>query len=214
MPVDVELVLAVDSSSSIDPFEFNLQIEGIAQAFRHPEFLGTLQSLRQGLAVTVVHWSAGYRNKQVVAWRRIADAASAEAFAHEVETGPRQYPGSYTAIGLAIEFSARLLDSNAFAGGRRAIDVSGDGRNNSGPAPAEARDRAVARGIIINGLAITDGDDSLGTYYQENVSGGPGSFVMTIDGYRDIVDAMRRKILREIAPSVSQLDAPEPPRRG
>ncbi len=198
--VELELVLAVDTSISVDSHEFALQIDGLARAFRDPNVIAAIKDAgEEGIAVSVVQWGVGLEQRVAVDWTRIRDAASAESFASEIERLPRFFSGNGTAITRAIAYSSKLFLGNGLEGRRRVIDVSGDGRNNSGAHPAAIRDRVVSNGIVINGLAILDGDLSLGAYFEENVTGGPASFVIVARTFDDFAAAMREKLLREIA---------------
>ena len=203
IPVDLELVLAVDVSGSVDEREYALQMIGIAEALRLPEVGELIASHEWGVALTLVHWSGGHINRQVVPWRLLRDRADALSFAAEVEKAHRSNWANQTALGYAIQFCARLIDSNAFAGRLRRIDLSGDGRNNSGMAPTVARDAALARHITVNGLPILDGDPGLGDYFTAFVAGGEDAFVITAETYQDFAKAFRTKLLRELSPKLA-----------
>lgn len=196
--VDLELVLAVDSSGSVSFGEFQLQAVGIARALRDPEVIEAIQTWTpKGVAVSVVHWSG--RGQQLVAvdWTRIGDRASAEALATRIEAMGRSLIGE-TAIGNLLRFAIDHMERGPFHGVRRIVDVSGDGMSNAGDAPEPIRDAATAGGITINGLAILNDDRTLDLYYADHVIGGPGAFVMTAQDYRDFARAMRFKLLQEI----------------
>ncbi len=197
-PVSVELVLAVDTSISVSHAEYQLQMQGIADAFRHPDILDLITSQPGGVAVTVVHWSLGSLNSQAVDWQHLDSIASALIFAHQVETAPREHAGRGTSIGSAIRYCTLLITRNTFTGQALKIDISGDARSNSGGAPEFARDAAVALGITINGLTIADGDANLAQYYQNRVIGGNEAFVISITRKDDFARAMRQKIRREL----------------
>ncbi len=208
-PVELELVLAVDTSASVSNDEYTLQMAGIANAFRHPEVLEAITSYGvSGVAVTVVQWSAGDQQMQSVRWHHVSDADSAERLARKIEVSPRAFGVNTTAIGSALRFSVRLFDGNGFAGRRQTIDVSGDGRNNAGLVASTERDRAVAAGVTVNGLAILNGDTELARYYRINVMGGARAFVDTADDFVDFARAIRDKLIREISPIVAQ--GPQP----
>lgn len=199
VPVSLELVLAVDASSSVSSEEFALQMRGLAEAFRHPTVITAIQGTgAQGIAVGLVQWSDNRKQIVAVDWRQIRNAAEAEAFAAEIDSAPRFLVGGGTAIGGALEFSMRQLEINGFRGQRQVIDVSGDGRTNQGPQPASRRDLAVSRGITINGLAILNEDPIIDGYYARNVIGGPGAFVMTANDYAAYGIAILAKLVREI----------------
>jgi Protein of unknown function (DUF1194) len=196
--VDLALLLAVDSSGSVNFGEFQLQTVGIAQALRDPEIVEAIQAWApKGVAVSVVHWSG--RGQQLVAvdWTRIGDRASVEALAVRIEGMGRSLIGE-TALGDVLRFAIEHFERGAFGGVRRVVDVSGDGRSNAGVAPAPVRNAATAAGVTINGLAILNEDLALDMYYADHVIGGPGAFVLTAKDYRDFARAMRLKLLQEI----------------
>lgn len=199
-PVDLELVLAVDSSSSVSPGEFNLQMQGLASAFRSPDVQSAIQVAGDlGIVVAMVQWSDNRKQTVAIDWLMVRDPSSAEAFAREIDNTPRYLIGGGTAIGGAVNFSAHQLRINGFEGRRKVIDVSGDGRTNQGSNPARARDDAVAEGITINGLAILNEDALVDRHYLANVIGGTGSFVMNADDYSDFARAIVEKLIKEIA---------------
>lgn len=203
--VELELVLAVDTSASVDNAEFRLQMGGIANAFRHEDVIAAIRLYGEtGIAVTLVQWSAGDQQAQSVRWHHVRDTAGGEAFAAAVERAPRRFAVNTTAIGSALRYSTRLFSTSPYRGRRRSIDLSGDGRSNAGLIADAERDRAVAAGITVNGLAILNGDVKLERYYRINVIGGPASFVMTAENFTDFARAIRDKLLREIAPVVAQ----------
>lgn len=217
LPVDLELVLAIDTSTSVDADEFALQREGLAEAFMHPDVVGAIRAAGEdGVAVTVVQWSGPYRQRSVVGWTLVRDASEAAEFAARVRAAPRRVRGM-TDIGGAIRFSVAAIEGNEFEGRRRVIDISGDGTSDSGSSGAE-RDRAVARGITINGLVIFNEDIDLGAlanfeledHYAGYVVGGAGAFLMKADDFVDFRIAIRRKLVREIAgPATARRAAPD-----
>ena len=160
--------------------------------------IDAITALPRGVAVALVVW-AGVQ-ETAVAWRRLTDRASAEDFAARVEAAlPSALAGGNTALGDALIRSLEELAGNGFDG-RAKIDVSGDGRSNSGAFPGQVRDGAVRAGVTINGLAIPNEQPNLAEFYRMNVIGGPGAFVMTADDYHDFGEALRRKLIRELAP--------------
>ena len=198
--VDLELVLAVDSSLSVDREEFALQMRGLADAFRDPNVIAAIQaSGDHGIAVCLVHWASIMGQSLALDWTVIRGAASAERFARRVEEVPRLLVGGSTSITSALKYSIRQVLENRFEGRRMVIDVSGDGRHNQGIGPTGQRDLAVALGITINGLAILNEDRELDLYYRDHVIGGTGAFVITARNFRDFAEAMVRKLVREIA---------------
>lgn len=208
--VDLELVLAVDVSFSIDRFEARQQRDGYVAALAHPAVIAAARSGEHGrIAVTYVEWSEPGYQRQLIPWRIIDGDDSAEAFAAELAAQPmtRSY---YTSISHAIAFSARLIAENAYDGARKVIDVSGDGPQNQGYPVREARDAAVAAGIVINGLPILNDrpnpvgvanpiEAGLDLYFTEQVIGGPGAFIVPAEGFDSFRAAILAKLVREIA---------------
>lgn len=200
--VDMQLVLAVDASGSVDEYEYRLQLNGIAQGFRDE---GVIQAIGDGplgrIAVALVVWAESRRPKARTAWYIIDDAAGARGFANLVRGFGRPVGGG-TGIGKAMFFAVRMIETSGLSSRRRVIDVSGDGRETTfrewSVPPDQARHAAIDRGITINGLAITAEDKELESYYATQVIAGPGSFVMTAASIEDFEAAMRAKLLREI----------------
>ncbi len=212
-PVSIELVIAVDTSMSIDAFEYGLLMKGIAHAFRTPEIVDLIGQ-QNGVAVALFQWSSEVHAQYMIPWQLLKDPASVSSFAAKVETAERDPNRVFTGIGEAIEFGVRSISENAFEGRQLKIDVSGDGRNNIGVPPSIPRRAANALGIVINGLPIltyTDvGSYDLETYYREKVIHGPGAFVEIADDYDDFARAFLRKLRRELTPLVSQENAAPP----
>ncbi|MFQ5776011.1 MAG: DUF1194 domain-containing protein [Kiloniellaceae bacterium] len=199
-PVDLELVLAVDASSSVSTAEFELQIRGLAEAFRSREVIEAIRASGDlGIAVALIQWSDNRKQFLAVDWTAVGDQPSALALAAEIEGTPRFLVGGGTAIGGALRFAMRQFDRNGFAGRRKVIDVSGDGRTNQGSQPSRVRDLAVARGITINGLAILNEDPTVDSYYFAHVIGGTGAFVMTANDYEAYGLAILAKLIKEIS---------------
>ncbi len=204
LPVDLELVLAVDASGSVDAREFALQLSGIAAAFRSPE---VVQAVAEGpygrIAVALVLWAGHNNPKAISSWVLVQDSVTAARFASLVEAFPRGNIDGATGIGKAIVFSARALTSNAFAGERLVIDVSGDGRENPPDDWTlmlnEGRAFAASRDVAVNGLAILTEDPTLDVYYRYHVIRGPGAFVEVAATFEDFAEAIHRKLIREIA---------------
>lgn len=205
--VDLELVIAVDVSYSMDVDELAVQREGYAQAIVSKEFL---QAMRSGpnskVAVTYFEWSASSDQKIIIPWRVIDGPESADAVASEIMKTPVRR-GSRTSISGAINFAMPLFEENPHRGLRRVIDISGDGPNNNGEPVTSARDAALEKGVIINGLPImvkepsysTMDIDDLDLYYEDCVIGGPGSFVVSIDDRDKFKEAIRTKLILEVA---------------
>lgn len=200
--VDLELVLAVDSSGSVDEDEYALQLEGIAAGFRDPAVHGAITSGPAGkIAVNLLSWAEPQEPKTETGWFILKGAEDAEAFARLVQGMPRSQNGA-TGLGEGIAAAVRAIIRNNLEGKRRVIDVSGDGEET--PARdyvlrlAEARNMADAHGVIVNGLAIQNEASALHGYYRDKMRTGPGSFVIAVRNYQDFAEAMRRKLLREI----------------
>jgi hypothetical protein len=210
--VDVELVLAVDISYSMDLDELALQREGYAQAIVSKEFLQALKSGPTGrIAVTYFEWAASSDQKIVLPWQVIDGPEAADAVAAEIIKAPIRR-ASRTSISGAINFAVPLLEENPYHGLRRVIDVSGDGPNNNGMPVTMARDAALEKGIVINGLPImvkepsysTMDIDNLDYYYEDCVIGGPGSFVVTIKNRDKFKEAIHTKLVMEVAGRVPE----------
>jgi Protein of unknown function (DUF1194) len=203
IPVDLELVIAVDVSASMDREEFLLQRSGYREAIRHPDFVrAILSGDRRRIAATYVEWSGRRWQKVIVPWRLIDGQESAEAFAVALDKQPLVLARG-TSISAALTFGAALFEANGFAGDRKAIDVSGDGPNNYGQPVTEARDAAVASGIVINGLPIVIAPSpivpDLARYYSECVIGGPGAFMLPVANEAELALSIRRKLILEVA---------------
>jgi hypothetical protein len=206
-PVDLELVIATDSSGSIGDEEAHVQRQGVAAAFRSEELAKVLSLGVYGkIAVAYLDWSNQFDNTVVVDWTIIKDKASAAAFADQLESLPRTY-GRRTSISSAIVSGMDLLEGNAYEGTRRTIDISGDGPNNFGLSLAPVREEAIAKGITINGLPIIlEGTQwernsfaEIDKYYANCVIGGRGAFAIIARGYNDFARAVRRKLILEIS---------------
>lgn len=216
--VDLELVLLADASLSIDDAEIRFQREGYATALTHPQ---VLNAIRRGLlgriAITFVEW--GYEDSQeiVVPWTIIDGAVSATSFANALVAAPRKAYGM-NAIGSALAAAHALIEGNDISGLRRVIDLSADSANNWAGIPIPvARSAALKAGLIINGLAILCREDAcsgqpiaydLVEAFKQHIIGGPGSFVVTVDGKASFAEAVRRKLLLEIAGDDRPVTAP------
>jgi len=205
--VDVELVIAVDVSYSMDPDEQALQREGYIVGLTSPEFLNALQQGAHGrIAVTYFEWAGAADQRIVVPWRLIDGPVAAKAFTDAIAAVP--YRRAYrTSISGALHFALPLFEASGFRGLRRVIDVSGDGVNNQGDPVAIVRDTVLERGITINGLPIllkrpspaTMDIEDLDIYYEDCVIGGPGAFVIPIRERGQFREATRTKLVQEIA---------------
>jgi Protein of unknown function (DUF1194) len=205
--VDVELILAVDVSYSMDMDELAVQREGYAQAIVSKEFLQALKAGPTGkIAITYFEWAASSDQKIIIPWRVIDGPESAGAVSDEILKTPIRR-ASRTSISGAIYFAMPLFEENQYKGLRRVIDISGDGPNNNGEPIVPARDEALSKGIVINGLPImvkepsysTMDIDNLDWYYEDCVIGGPGSFVVPIKDREKFKEAIRTKLLQEVA---------------
>jgi len=207
IPVDVELVLAVDVSYSMDPDEQALQREGYVQALSSREFL---QALREGatgkVAVTYFEWAGPLDQKIIMPWRLIEGPESADAVAAELAAAPYRR-ASRTSISGGLIFAKSLFEHSGYRGLRRVIDVSGDGTNNAGALVVPTRDDVLASGITINGLPImlkrpmrgSMDIEHLDVYYEDCVIGGPGAFVVPIHERKQFIEATRTKLVLEIS---------------
>ena len=216
VPVDLELVLAVDTSSSVSGSEYELQMKGLAEAFRNPAVVSAIRSAGDlGIAVTLVQWAESSRQERAVPWRLVRNAADAAELARAIDEVPRLIHGGATGISFAIAYGVQQLENNGYVGLRRVIDISGDGRANHGPAPSRGRDAAVARGVTINALAILDEIPMLDRYFRSQVIGGSGAFVMVARDWVDFAEAIVLKLIREIAdtPVATLPDQPADGRR-
>jgi hypothetical protein len=210
-PVDLQLVLAIDVSKSVDRNEASLQRNGYVRAFSDPQVIAAILSGPHGrIAVTYWEWSGPNQQSWVVDWRILDSAEAAQAFS-KVLSERFIARGENTSISGAIYHFMALFDVSHAQSDRRVIDISGDGPNNTGEIVRAARKAAVAAGITINGVAINSTEPSgyslpdLDVYYRECVIGGPGSFVIAADGFESFADAIRRKLIAEVANRPSDL---------
>jgi hypothetical protein len=206
-PVDLQLVLAVDTSGSVDHLRFELQKQGYVAAFRHPRVLAAITSgPTRSIAVTMTQWTGPALQAQVVPWTLLKGDASILGFAAAIEDAPRQLFFGGTSISGAIDHAMTLFPQSAYRGTRQVVDVSGDGSNNRGRSPTLARDEAVAAGAVINGLPITVLEPDLERYYRDNVIGGPGSFAIAAENFEAFGDAILKKLIIEIADTEPALE--------
>jgi hypothetical protein len=209
--VDLLLVFAADVSRSVDQQKFQLQRDGYAAAITNARVLDAIRSgPHHRIGVCFVEWSGAGAQKVVIDWAIIQDSASAQMFAAQIAEAPRSF-ADRTSISGAIEFSLAQLEKTPFESPRRTIDVSGDGTNNAGRDVKLARDEALAKGVTINGLVIlserplswnaehTNPPGGLDKYYQNNVIGGPGAFVMVAEDFNSFGQAIINKMIAEIA---------------
>ena len=212
-PVDLELVLAIDSSTSVDSQEFLLQRHGLAEAFRHPDVIRAIIGAgSRGIAVSLIQWAGPDSRRVSVDWTRVFDQNSSWQLAAEIDAISRLVIG-LTDISGAIGFSVRHMSANNYDGFRRVIDISGDGTGNAARS-AVARDLALALGITINGLIIHSIEYDLGVladielrnYFNRHVIGGFGAFLMEARDFEDFQVAIKRKLIREISgPGIAKI---------
>src|SRR5256886_1528987 len=209
--VDLLLVLAADVSRSIDDGEFNLQRKGYAAAMTDPRVLRAIAGGRNhAITITFIEWWGASAQNVVVDWTVVRDEEAAGGIAATMIAAPRSFLGR-TSISAAIDYSLERLAAASPQAEKRIIDVSGDGTNNSGRPVTEARDQAVASGVTINGLAIintqanpgyafhTQPPGGLPKYFEENVIGGPGAFLLQVENFDTFAEAITRKLVTEIA---------------
>ena len=198
--VDLQLILAVDVSGSVNQTRFELQKRGYVAAFRDARVLNAIRSGNaKAIAVTMVQWTGPTMQVQLMPWTRVKDEASVNAFADRIANAPRQLFSGGTSISGVIDHAIDLFQRSPFPAGRKVIDVSGDGANNRGRPAEAARDDAVQAGIVINGLPILEIEPDLEEFYRRNVIGGPNAFVIAVSRFDEFGDAIIRKLILEIA---------------
>ena len=206
--VDLQLVLAVDCSGSVNQTRYELQKKGYAEAFRSAEVLSAIRSgRRQAIAVCMTQWTGPSMQHVALPWQRIADKGSADDFGARVDAMPRMLYSGGTSVSGAIDHGMTLFPQSPLQGTRRVIDVSGDGANNRGRSASDARDDAIKAGITINGLPIMALEPNLDAYYRDNVIGGDTAFMVVAESYETFGAAVRRKLIQEIADVPDQATA-------
>jgi hypothetical protein len=199
--VAIELVLALDASASMSREEFDLQISGLAAAFKDPAVLRAVQDLAPlGVAVSVTQWGGPGESRVVVPFTHITTPTESKAFGFVLSLNTQNFRAASTSIATAIESGVALLEENVFEGRRRVIDVSGDGKDNSGLDLDAMRDLALNSGVTVNGLAIESEQPELFEYYKKHVIIGADSFALRAVEFADFPRAMREKLLRELRP--------------
>jgi len=197
--VDLELILMADGSGSIDHAEFLLQRRGYARALRDRRVIDSIRFGPKGrIALAYVEWSGPDFHEPIVPWSVIRTNQDIDAFARRLEEHPREIFSGGTALGDAILYGVSSLETNAFIGDRRVIDLSADGSDKDGLDAAVGRAQAVARGITVNGLPIIGDWPELEAFFKANVIGGPGAFYVPAYDFRDFEVAVRKKLIREI----------------
>jgi hypothetical protein len=206
-PVDLQLVLAVDVSRSIDEVEAELQRRGYVEALTDGRVIDAILSgEHKRIAVCYTEWAGTHYQVVVIDWTVIDSAAAARRFAEKLAEAPRTSQ-SWTAVGAALAHAGQRFEKAGFNAKRRVIDISGDGRTNDGPPAELIRDKLVAQGIVVNGLPVMVNrtnfgrppDLTLDKYYGENVIGGPGSFMIVADNFDQFGRAVRSKLVREVS---------------
>ena len=214
--VDLQLVLAVDVSRSIDEVEAELQRRGYIEALTNDRIIDAILSgEHKRIAVCYTEWAGTHYQMVVIDWSLLDSAGAARRFAEKLAEAPRTSQ-SWTAVGAALAFAGQRFDNSGFHSKRRVIDISGDGRTNDGPPAELVRDKLVTQGIVINGLPVMMNrtnfgrppDSGLDKYYEENVIGGPGSFMISASNFDDFGRAVRTKLVREISMRPSRRAAP------
>jgi hypothetical protein len=214
--VDLLLVLAADISRSVDDRKFRLQRDGYAAAITDPRVVRAMAGGPMGrIAICFVEWAGDTDQALVMDWTSVGNADEAAAVAKRIKDAPRAFMGR-TSISAAIDYSLGLMARSPFQSDRRVIDVSGDGTNNSGRPVTEARDGAIAQGVTINGLVIlseiplatnpmhTHPPGGLTQYYEKNVIGGPGAFVVEAESFEAFGQLLISKLIKEIAEASSR----------
>ena len=206
-PVDLQLVLAVDVSRSIDEVEAELQRRGYIEALTNERVIDAILSgEHKRIAICYTEWAGTHYQVVVIDWTMLDSPTAARRFAEKLAEAPRESQ-SWTAVGAALAHAGQRFENSGFAPKRRVIDVSGDGRTNDGPPAEIVRDKLVAQGIVINGLPVMMNRTNFGRppdlmldkYYEENVIGGPGSFMIVADNFDHFSRAVRTKLVREIS---------------
>ena len=203
-PVTIELVLALDCSASVDIQEFRQQLRGLAQAFGDPDVTKAVANLAPlGVAVAMIQWGGEGDTHVTLPFTVLNSKTDAIAFGLRIGQSKRRIRASVTSITTAISDGQALIEANQFEGQRLVIDISGDGKDNSGLDLDAARQNAKAAGITINGLPIEADDTNITPYYRDQVVIGASSFVEPAKDFKDYARAIRAKLLRELAPLAS-----------
>jgi hypothetical protein len=198
--VDLQLVLAVDASGSVDQRRFNLQKQGYVKAFQDQRVLAAIRSgAFQSIAVTMFQWTGPLLQSEVIPWMIIRDEATAGAVSRAIAAAPRRIFGGGTSISGAIDFGVTRFARGEWQSDRKVIDISGDGSNNGGRPASRARDEAVSLGITINGLPILSIEPWLEEHFRDEVIGGPGAFLVVARDFESFGEAIVKKLVAEIA---------------
>jgi hypothetical protein len=209
--VDLALVQACDTSASVSPREWKLELDGVAAAFRDPGVIAAIRAgPRRRIAVALMTWADASQPKDMSNWYLIDSAETAEAFARLVEQFPRK-PDGGDGIGSALAEAVSALDRSGFEATRKIVDISGDGSETPPREKAIVLPQAIsladASGVTVNGLAIVSDEPNIESYYEAHVVTGPGHFVVRADDYKYFAVAFRKKLLRELSAVVSNGDS-------
>ncbi|MEM9059936.1 MAG: DUF1194 domain-containing protein [Pseudomonadota bacterium] len=199
----LELVLAMDVSRSVINDEYNLQMGGMANAFRDPEIIDAIGWIPGGVMATMTQWSGPGQQSQSVGWRHLTNPDTVVSFAREIDFAKRDFFQSFTAIGDALWHANSLSATNPRVCKRRVIDVSGDGISNRGREPVRVADALAANGVTINAVVIRGARPDPAEYYIDNVVRGPGAFLEVAETFHDYARAIRQKLLRELTPALA-----------
>lgn len=212
--MELHLVLAFDVSASVNDVEFDLQRTGTALALRSDIVAAAIDRAPGGVAIAIVQWSSVTRQALGLDWVELHNEADVARYADAVAEMPRRLPGGGTMIHSGLEFAARLLEAAPRHARRQVIDIAGNGQSDDPKRLLVTRDRLLSQGIVINGLAIEEDDETLTNYFDRYVIGGSNAFVITASGFEDFTSAMEVKLLREISGAIYSLPhAPAPERQ-
>lgn len=201
----VELVLAMDVSRSVSTAEYRLQMDGLASAFRDEEVRSAIRTTPGGVMATVMIWGDQRQQKQTTPWSHLTgDGAGEDVFANSIAYTRRYFGFTLTGLGAAMAYAERLTETNPRRCLRRVIDISGDGVWNDGPRPRDVWE-TLPRDITINGLVILGATPDPVPFYEQEVIGGSGAFIEIADDFEDYSRAIKLKLLRELAPSLSMV---------
>jgi hypothetical protein len=215
LEVDVQLILAVDVSRSIDEEEAKLQRQGYIDAFIDKHVIEAIMGGQlHRIAVAYVEWAGSAYQQTIIEWTVIDSPQAARAFADKLAEAPRSAE-MWTSISSGLLYCANKFDGNGFEGKRKVIDVSGDGRNNAGPDLETARAAVLSKGIAINGLPVVNDRPNFGrppekdldVYYEQNVIGGAGAFIIVAKDFTDFTRAVRAKLIREISETLPTVNS-------
>lgn len=196
--VELELVLAIDLSASVNDAEYDLQRQGTAEAFRDPDVIDAITVQPDGIAVVAVQWASQKYQRVALPWRVLRTVDDILAYADEVAVMPRTLPGGGTSMSGGLWYAGTMFGESPVTGRRRVVDMAANGIADDFEEMRKMRQKLLDAGIIVNGLAIEELQQNLTKYFQEFVIGGPNSFVQTCWSFQDFREAMRIKLIREI----------------